>query len=127
MKVFKNLFGEHLGLGRDGEVIAQSGLFMGRSGVKTFAANVTAHTLTVADCGSRLIFTAATAVTVTVPAGLPDYYEVTLHQTGAGQVGLTGQTIHNADSHTKLDGQYSVAVLLWESANTYTLSGSTGA
>ena len=116
-----------------GALIVPSGLIeLGGAGnilgavPKTISA--TTYTLLASDFGKRLIFTAATEVTVTVPASLPLNYEVTLQQKGAGQVVLTGQTINNASSHTKLSGQHAIAALLGEpTVNVYTLTGSTGA
>lgn len=121
--ILVEIHGQELGLGPSGELLIRSGKIQGTKVIAD-----TAYTLRPLDCGYRLIFTAATAVTVTIPAGLAINYEVTLQQNGAGQVVLTGQTINNYSSHTKLAGQYAIAALLGEpTVNVYTLTGSTGA
>ncbi|MBQ4822265.1 hypothetical protein [Aquimarina sp. MMG016] len=48
------------------------------------------YTLQASDDGNVLTFTSATDVTLTIPAGLPIGFNVSVYQQGAGQVQVTG-------------------------------------
>lgn len=90
------------------------------SGVQTFG-NVfgtvttqsgTTYTLASTDCGTEVVFTNASAVTVTIPATLTTGCNIAILQTtSAGQVTVTGTavsaaTLHSAHSYTKTFGQW---------------------
>ncbi len=84
--------------------------------VNTIAA--TAYTVLATDIGKILNFTAATAVVVTVPAGLGSNFFCSFAQGGTGQVtlsGAAGVTLANADSQFATQAQY-VRLTLWASA-----------
>lgn len=85
----------------------------------------TSYTLTSADCGKTVKLTNAAAITLTVPAGLPDGCRLILVQGGAGAVTPTasGTTLIQRESLTKTDGQSAVAWLIWTAADTYILGG----
>lgn len=86
------------------------------------------YTLVRQDSGKFLNVNSGSAVTVTVPTGLPTGFTVSLCQLGAGQVtvsGAVGVTINNRQSHTKTAGQYSVVSLVGTSADTYVFVGDT--
>lgn len=59
-------------------------------GTEPMVIAATAVTLNAAHAGRRLVFTAATAVTVTVPAGLGNTFECQCWQKGAGLVSFLG-------------------------------------
>ena len=70
----------------------------------------TTYTLSASDNKKVIIFTSASAVTVTVPSGLGTGFTVDCYQNGAGQVifvGSGGVTVQNAFGLTKTRTQYS--------------------
>lgn len=85
----------------------------------------TAYTLTSADLGYTIFFTAATAVTVTVPAGLTAKFWCVFCQYGTGTVTVTpsSTTVNQADGLFSTSSQYAVASLIGKSANVYVLTG----
>lgn len=96
--------------------------------VAELTSSTTDYTLLRQDSGKFLNVNSGSAVTVTVPAGLPTGFTVSLCQLGAGQItisGAVGVTINNRQSHTKTAGQYSVVSLVGTSADTYVFVGDT--
>lgn len=92
----------------------------------------TTYTLQASDTGKTIVFTSATAVTVTLPNSL-NYVCCRILQYGAGQVTLSpasGATLRNASTHTKTRAQYSEVDLFIRdnsggSAAEYILAGDT--
>lgn len=87
----------------------------------------TSYTLLEADSGKLVTFNSASAVTVTVPSGLPTYCQIDLAALGAGQVSIVaggGVTIVSEGSQLKLSRQGSAATLVSTAADTYLLAGS---
>lgn len=79
-----------------------------------------------------LIYIGSGGITLTIGTGRPDNFEVRIIQGGTGQVTIaaSGVTVYNADSHTKTKGRGAAITLRNMSAiqaNTYSLSGTTGA
>lgn len=94
--------------------------------VKTVSA--TSYTLLDADNRYNIRFTAATAVTVTVPTGLTHHYIVGLRQAGLGQITVSpavGVTIANADAAFTSETQGVKLTLESSASNTYDLDGRT--
>lgn len=89
----------------------------------------TTYTLDATDNGKTITFNNASAVTVTVPSGLPVGFSCALFQKGAGQVGLTtsSTTLRNRQSHTKIAGQYGFACLFSHVSNEFIFAGDTAA
>lgn len=90
--------------------------------------NVTAttYTLSVADNGKILDFTAATAITVTVPTGLPTGFQVSITQAGAGVITLAGSggmVVNNRWASLKTSGQWAKVGLEVRATNSSVLSG----
>jgi hypothetical protein len=85
----------------------------------------TTDTLLSADAGNVVAYTSATAVTLTVPAGLPATFQTLLIQRGAGAITVTasGTTINNPDGSLVTAGQYSEVSLVATALNTYILGG----
>lgn len=110
---------------RDGTVEDALDAFIGAN-VK--AVTVTTYTITAADRGKLLAFTADTSVTVTVPDGLPSDFYCSIEQDGLGQVTVAagdGVTLVNADGEFSTEARY-VRLTLWAmSADTYRLEGRT--
>lgn len=99
---------------------ATGGLF------KTVSA--TTYTLLEADNRYSIRFTAATAVTVTVPAGLTHHFLVGIRQAGLGQVTVSpamGVTIANADDAFTTESEGVILSLSSSASNTYDLDGRT--
>lgn len=95
----------------------------------------TTYTMTAGDCGKVVIFTSASAVTVTVPQTLTAGWHCRWEQQGAGQVSFNGTavtaaTLNNRQAHTKAAGQYAVGGLACYTSGTpasVTLFGDTAA
>ncbi|MCU0986394.1 MAG: hypothetical protein MUC89_15900 [Acetobacteraceae bacterium] len=93
----------------------------------------TAVTLATGQSGMTMRMTAASTVTVTLPASLPIGFNVTFMQAGAGQiqfVAAAGATLVNRSGHTRTAGQHAmVSVVVGAnsggSAAVWTLSGDT--
>lgn len=93
------------------------------------------YTLANADNKSRMRFTSASAITLTLPNSLQTGFAVTIIQAAAGQITFSpasGATLRNRQSHTKTAGQYAVCTLQvisnsGGSAAEYLLSGDTAA
>ena len=80
-----------------------------------FAANVATisagHNLTAADNGKIIQSTSASAITVTIPTGLPTGFNCTIVQMGAGQITFSG-TYLNRCNFTKTASQYAVVSIM---------------
>ena len=83
------------------------------------------YTLIATDDGCALNFNSASDVTLTVPAGLPVGYNVSIYQSGTGRVMITGSgaTIKNRLQRFKTAGIDAAVGLLSTSANTFHVSG----
>ena len=71
----------------------------------------TTYTLAATDCGKTLLFTSASAVTLTTLNSLPAGCYLNIEQGGAGAVTVSsgsGATLHSAHSYTKTFAQYSL-------------------
>jgi hypothetical protein len=92
-----------------------------------------AYTITADDNGKVLSFFYGTDVTVAVPAGLPDGFNVKWQQAGDGRVtfkGVNGATVNNVDRHSKSRARFAegnLAKIAPGLGETYVLSGATGA
>lgn len=91
----------------------------------------TTYSLDSTDMGDVVTLDNASAVTLTIPSGLPDGFSVVVIQKGAGQVtfATSGTTLLNFSGHTKTAGQHAVVTLIQSdtAANTYYLAGDTAA
>jgi hypothetical protein len=96
------------------------------STISGFAANVATITagynLTAADNGKIIQSTAASAITVTIPAGLPTGFNCTIVQMGTGQITFSG-TYLNRGGFTKTASQYALVSILHLGGNTIVVSG----
>ena len=69
------------------------------------------YTLTASNCGTTILFTNSSPVTVTTLNSLPVGCSIGIEQAGAGQVTIaagTGATQHSAHNFTKTFGQYAI-------------------
>ena len=97
------------------------------SNISGFSANVVAvsttpRAISSADNGKILQTTSGTAVTISIPTGLPDGFNCTIVQMGAGQITFTG-TYLNRGGFTKSASQYSVISILHLGSNSIIVSG----
>jgi hypothetical protein len=96
------------------------------SNISGFAANIVStainYSLTAADNGKVIQTTSASAITITIPTGLPTGFNCTLVQMGAGQVTLSG-TYLNRTGFTKTASQYSVVSILHLGSNSIIVTG----
>ena len=86
----------------------------------------TTYTFLTTDDGKIVTFNNGSAITVTIPTGLPVGFNCTAIQLGAGQVGFTaasGVTLQSYGNQFKLIGQHASAVVLEYSTNIVNLSG----
>jgi hypothetical protein len=85
----------------------------------------TTYTLLTSDNGKVITLSNASAITVTVPAGLGQGFSCMLMQIGAGQVTLVASstTINSFGSLLSLAGQHASATLFAYAADTLNLSG----
>lgn len=93
------------------------------SGFVANLATVTAnYSITAADNGKILQSTSASAITITIPSGLPTGFNCTVVQWGAGQITFSG-TYVNRGSFTKSASQYSVISIIHLGSNNIIVSG----
>ena len=86
----------------------------------------TAYTLQVGDNNGLVVFTSASPVTLTVPAGLGPGFFVQILQAGAGivtPVAASGVTIHQRLQLTKSAGQWAPFFLVGFSSSGFVLDG----
>ena len=86
----------------------------------------TAYTFLASDNGKIVTFNNGSAITVTIPTGLPVGFNCTGIQLGAGQVGFTaasGVTLQSYGNQYKLIGQHASATIIEYSNNIVNLSG----
>jgi hypothetical protein len=86
----------------------------------------TTYTFLESDNGKIVTFNSGSAVTVTIPTGLPTGFNCTAVQLGAGQVGFTaasGLTMNSYGNQYRLIGQHASASIIEYTANTVNLSG----
>jgi len=103
------------------------------AGLKNISA--TSYTISAIDNKSTLLFTSASAVSVSLPNNLPKNFSAKIIQGGAGQITFSpasGASLHNLNSYSKSAGQYGVCELLVTansggSAAEYLLFGDAGA
>lgn len=85
----------------------------------------TTYTLLASDNGRVIKCTNASAITVTVPAGLPVGFSCQVIQGGAGTVtfSASGTTVNSFGSLLTTAGQYAAASIISDATNTFILSG----
>jgi len=82
----------------------------------------TTYTIDATDNGKVIQTTGASAITITIPAGLPTGFNCTVIQMGAGQISFSG-TYFNRTGFTKSASQYSVISILNLGSNNYIVTG----
>lgn len=96
------------------------------STISGFAANVTSisanYPLTAADNGKIIQSTSASAISITIPTGLPTGFNCTVVQMGAGQLTFSG-TYFNRGSFTKSASQYSIVSIIHLGSDKIIVSG----
>ncbi len=96
------------------------------STISGFAANVAtisaAYNLTATDNGKIIQSTSASAITVTIPAGLPTGFNCTIVQMGTGQITFSG-TYLNRSGFTKTASQYAVVSIMHLGSNNIIIAG----
>ena len=96
------------------------------STISGFAANVATisanYSITAADNGKIIQSTSATAITVTIPTGLPTGFNCTIVQMGTGQITFSGTYLNRA-GFTKTASQYSVASIVHLGSNSILVFG----
>jgi len=86
----------------------------------------TTYTFLASDNGKIVTFNNGSAITVTIPTGLPVGFNCTGIQLGAGQVGFTtesGVTLQSYGNQYKMIGQHASATIIEYSNNIVNLSG----
>ncbi len=96
------------------------------STISGFGANVAtisgAYSITASDNGKIIQSTSASAITVTIPTGLPTGFNCTIVQMGAGQITFSG-TYLNRTGFTKTASQYAVVSILHLGSNSIIVTG----
>ena len=82
----------------------------------------TTYSIDATDNGKVIQTTGASAITITIPAGLPTGFNCTVIQMGAGQITFSG-TYFNRTGFTKSASQYSVISILNLGSNNYIVTG----
>jgi hypothetical protein len=105
---------------------ALTGGNLSTSNISGFAANIVStainYSLTAADNGKVIQSTSASAITITIPTGLPTGFNCTVVQMGAGQITFAG-TYLNRGTFTKSASQYSVVSILHLGSNSIIVTG----
>ena len=107
-----------------GTVSSDTGYRISSSAINTQTG--TTYTFLATDNGEVITFNNASAITVTIPTGLPVGFNCTAIQLGAGQVGFTGAagvTLNSYGSLLKIAGQHGAATVISYSSNIYNIAG----
>jgi hypothetical protein len=80
------------------------------------------YTIDASDNGKVIQTTGASAITISIPAGLPTGFNCSVVQMGAGQITFSG-TYFNRTGFTKSASQYSVMSILNLGTNNYIVTG----
>lgn len=111
------------GVDRLGVITAQ-GYILGSSGIN--AQTGTTYTLAATDNGKVLMFSNASAITVTVPSSLPVGFACTIIQLGAGQVTLSASGVTlNGKNGLKTSGQHARIGIIEYTNNVFNVAGDT--
>jgi hypothetical protein len=112
-----------------GNVSTTGNLTGGNAGTSTisgFGANVATisagYNLSASDNGKIIQSTSASAITVTIPTGLPTGFNCTIVQMGAGQITFSG-TYLNRSGFTKTASQYAVVSIMHLGSNSIIVAG----
>lgn len=115
-----------------GSSVFSGSIFVSGSSIYGQVAELTSstsnYTLLPQDSGKFVNINSGSAVNLTVPAGLPTGFTVSVCQLGSGSVSFitgSGVVINNRQSHTKTAGQFAVASIVGTAANVYVLVGDT--
>jgi hypothetical protein len=97
------------------------------SSISGFVANIntqsgTTYSIDATDNGKVIQTTGASAITISIPTGLPTGFNCTVVQMGAGQITFSG-TYLNRTGFTKSASQYSVISILNLGSNNYLVTG----
>lgn len=96
------------------------------SSISGFTATITTvsanYSLTAADNGKVIQSTSASAITITIPTGLPTGFNCTVVQMGAGQITFSG-TYFNRGNFNKTASQYAIVSILHMGSNNIIVSG----
>jgi len=81
--------------------------------------------LSASDNGSVINMTSSSAVTITIPTGLPDGFNCMVYQSGTGQITFAGSglTPVNRNGYTKSIGQNALVTILHIGGNVVVISG----
>ena len=95
--------------------------------ISGFVANIntqsgTTYSIDATDNGKVIQTTGASAITISIPTGLPTGFNCTVVQMGAGQITFSG-TFLNRTGFTKSASQYSVISILNLGSNNYLVTG----
>jgi len=85
----------------------------------------TSYTLQASDNNKIVTINNASAITLTVPTGLPVGFNCTVLQLGSGKITFasSGTTINNRQNHGRTAGAYAVASIISISTNTFVTGG----
>lgn len=96
------------------------------SSLSGFVANIASisanYAITASDNGKVIQSTSASAITVTIPTGLPTGFNCTVIQMGAGQITFSG-TYLNRTGFNKSASQYAVVSILHLGSNSMLVTG----
>jgi hypothetical protein len=96
------------------------------SGFGTVVTSKTAgFTLAASDNGTIINMNSSSAVTITIPTGLPDGFNCMVFQSGAGQITFTGSGLVpiNRNGYNKSIGQNALVTILHLGSNSVVISG----
>lgn len=83
------------------------------------------YTLLTSDNGKIITMSNGSAITLTVPAGLPIGYNTTVIQLGTGQVGITASstTLNSFEGKLRIAGQHAAVSIISYSSNVFNVAG----
>jgi hypothetical protein len=106
-----------------GPVTSDGGYIITSSAINTQTG--TTYSLLSTDNGKIITMNNGSAITLTVPSGLPVGFNTTVIQLGTGQVEITGSstTLNSFESKFKLAGQHAAASIISYTTNVFNVAG----
>jgi hypothetical protein len=104
-------------------IVSDGGYRITSSAINTLTG--TTYSLLTSDNGKVITWNNSSAVTLTIPSGLPVGYNTTIIQIGTGTIGITGSgtTLNSFENKFRTAGQHAAVGIISYSSNVFNIAG----